>query len=513
MKKQSDRACFFCEKINPCTRDVAMELNKQELCDRLICTYNMIEALKTMIEGSPDTFYVTDGDGVVILVNEAYEKLSLVNRDEILGKDIRELEGKIMTPSATLMVLEEKRAITLEQQTFSSGRKSFVTSNPVFDGDDIRFVVSTNRDLKEISKLNLELIKERERSNKYHEELQELKKKLAEDKTILAKDQVTLEALIRSKKVAKSNANVLLVGETGTGKSLFAKLIHEESERFNTPFVTIDCSTISGSLLESELFGYEKGAFTGALSEGKKGLLELGNGGTVFLDEIGELPLELQAKLLRVIQEKDFYRIGGTEKKELNVRFIMATNRNLQEMIKAGKFRQDLFYRISTVSIEIPPLRERPLDIIPLGDYFLKACNEQYNQGKTISSDAWRIMRNYSWPGNIRELRNVIEEAVIMSDGDIIEGGDINFILRLSEVGGIKKDGTGSVEFSFNQSGADFHEYIEKVEYELLRQAYSRAKSVRKAAALLKMSPATYSRRYNALKEKFMEEESLEDGE
>lgn len=214
------------------------------------------------------------------------------------------------------------------------------------------------------------------RASSYLQELQNIRSVLLEDHQIIANDKTTLAVLRRTKKAAMANIGVLLTGETGTGKSEFAKFIHRNSDRRDKPFLTIDCGAIAASLIESELFGYEKGAFTGARAEGHKGLLELGNGGTIFLDEVGELSLDMQVKLLRVLQEQEFYRVGGNKPIKMDVRFISATNGNLQKMVAEKMFREDLYYRLSSVPIHVPPLRERRADIVPLATHFLQVFNE-----------------------------------------------------------------------------------------------------------------------------------------
>lgn len=222
-------------------------------------------------------------------------------------------------------------------------------------------------------------------------------------------------------KASKTNSNVLILGESGTGKSILAKAIHENSRYRNKPFVHVNCGAIPETLLESELFGYEKGAFTGARSEGKKGLFELADGGTLFLDEIAEIPLSLQVKLLEAIQEKSFYRVGGTEKIMVNIRIIAATNKNLEKEMQRGRFREDLYYRINVFPIWIPPLRERKQDIINLVDFLLpRICKELGCKPKRISAEAMNVLLNYDWPGNIRELENVLERAVNLAEGNNI---------------------------------------------------------------------------------------------
>ena len=242
----------------------------------------------------------------------------------------------------------------------------------------------------------------------------------------IAEDENTKKVLEIAKKVAPTKANVLLLGESGVGKEEFAKFIHQNSGR-SGEFIAVNMSAIPENLIESELFGYEKGAFTDAVKE-KKGLFELAEGGTLFLDEIAEMPYHLQAKLLRVLQEREFYRLGGTKPKKLDVRIISATNQNIEERIKSNKFREDLYYRLNTIPIKIPPLRERKNDILPIAKNILENVIKEYNlEDKFLNKDAENKLLSYEWPGNIRELINVIQRAAILSESNEITDKDIIF--------------------------------------------------------------------------------------
>jgi len=252
-------------------------------------------------------------------------------------------------------------------------------------------------------------------------------KKISVKPSFIAEDEKTKEVLEIAKKVAPTMANVLLLGESGVGKEEFAKFIHQNSNR-KGKFIAINMSAIPENLIESELFGYEKGAFTDA-TVSKSGLFEMAEGGTLFLDEIGEMPFNLQAKLLRIIQEKEVYRLGSVKPKKIDVRIVSATNQNIEEMIKNNKFREDLYYRLSTIPIKIPPLRERKKDIIPIAEDILNKVIKEYNLDKKIfDKSAKEKLLNYEWPGNIRELINVIQRAAILSDGKEITQKDLNFL-------------------------------------------------------------------------------------
>jgi transcriptional regulator with GAF, ATPase, and Fis domain len=295
----------------------------------------------------------------------------------------------------------------------------------------------------------------------------------------------------RIARVAQSDATVLIRGESGTGKELVARAVHRNSPRAKRPFVAINCAALTESLLESELFGHEKGAFTGAIGL-KKGRLELADGGTLLLDEIGELPLNLQAKLLRALQEREFERVGGTRPVRVDFRLVTATNRDIEAAIKAGTFRQDLFYRINVVSLTLPPLRERRQDLPLLADYFVrKHAARCGRQSCTLTSDVVARFLSYDWPGNVRELENVIEQALVLGSGDCVVPDDLPPDL-LSSGRAVASSG-GSDLLSSGGSAApslDYHQTIERTKSDLITRAFEQAnRSHSQAAKLLGVHP------------------------
>ena len=232
----------------------------------------------------------------------------------------------------------------------------------------------------------------------------------------VAQSQEIIKVFLLAKKLAKVDSTLLILGESGVGKEVIVKYLHQESERANQPLIKVNCAAIPKHLLESELFGYEKGAFTGADSRGKPGLFEQANGGTIFLDEIGDMPIDLQVKLLRVLQEFEITRVGGRSSFKIDVRVVSATHRNLEEMVENGEFRKDLYYRLNIVPIKIPALRERKADIVPLAFYFLNKMNKKNRLNKRFHPEIIRFFEEYPWPGNIRELENLIERLVVTAD-------------------------------------------------------------------------------------------------
>ncbi len=305
---------------------------------------------------------------------------------------------------------------------------------------------------------------------------------------LVAADSKMIEALDTVHKVAPTEATVVIYGESGTGKELVARAIHALSKRAEGPFVSVSAGALPETLLESELFGYEKGAFTGAMTA-KPGRFELANGGTLFLDEIGDITPAVQVKLLRVLQERRFERLGGTRTIDVDVRIVAATNQDLQALIAEGEFREDLFYRLNVVPVTLPPLRERPDDIPLLVAHFL----EKYGAGeRTISSEAMEALVNYSWPGNVRELENTIERILILAHGDEVVLSDLPAEVRLGDA----SCRSGSSSFELPEKGLD----LEEVELDLVRQALDRAGgSVPKAAKLLGLTPKTLEARMSRL--------------
>lgn len=378
--------------------------------------------LEAIINSSYDGIFVTDGDGVVLRINNAYERITGVKAAEVLGKRMADLVSEgYYDQSVTMLVLVDRHVITIDQMV-KNNKHILVTGNPIFDEAGNIFRVVTNvRDVTDLNNLQQQLSKKAEETLKYKAELSHLRSLHFKEKDIIYRSREMALVVEMAVKVAEVNSTVLITGESGTGKELIAKLIHRHGKGDTKPFIKINCGAIPDNLLESELFGYEGGAFTGARKEGKPGLFELANGGTLFLDEIGEMPLLLQVKLLRVIQEKTVTRVGGAQPNTVNVRIVAATHRDLLKMVEQGTFREDLFYRLMVVPIHMPPLRERKEDIPLLTMYFLDKFNREFGFSKTVSPEVIDKFTEYSWPGNVRELENVIERMIVTTQGDEIQ--------------------------------------------------------------------------------------------
>ena len=403
--------------------ELKKKLDCNNECD--IVNLNCIE-LDAIIESSFDGIYVTDGKANTLKINKSYEKITGLRRKDMINRNMYDLQKEgYISKSATLMVLKTKKSSTIEQE-FSTGKKVLVSSNPIFDDKgNISMVVTNVRDITKLYELQDDLLKNMKLTEKYYSEIEAMRIQYLNLTDIIAKDITMINLLEIAKRVANVDTTVLILGETGVGKEEIAKFIYKNSKRKDKNFIKINCGAIPENLIESELFGYVKGAFTGANKEGKMGLFEVADGGTVFLDEIGELPLDLQVKLLNVLQEGEVERIGAVKAIKIDVRVLAATNRNLEEMTKDKSFRSDLYYRLNVVPLTVPSLRERRGDIIPLVQYFLAQLNKKYKFDKTFTIEALDTLYNYNWPGNVRELKNIVERVMVMTRSDKIFKNDL----------------------------------------------------------------------------------------
>lgn len=467
------------------------------VAQELEITKELNRELEAIFNSSYDEIYVTDGQGITLRVNKAGERLYGVKAEEIVGRHVSELEEQgLFTPSITPQVLKTRKRVTSVQNT-KSGQKLIVTGNPVFDekGEIIR-IVTNSRDITELSNLRQRLEETEKLMDNYRSEIAKLRKERIHSIEIITNSTTMQHILDLAEKVAGVDSTVLIEGESGVGKGVIASKIHQMSRRNDKPFITINCGAIPENLIESELFGYEAGAFTGAKKDGKKGLLELANGGTVFLDEISELPLNLQVKLLHVIQERRMMRVGGSDYIEVNARIIAATNRNIQRLIKERKFREDLYYRLNVVPLIIPPLRHRKEDIPVLIDHFLQAFSDKYELYKKISSDTKELLVNYNWPGNVRELENLIERLVVTVDAhEILPVHLPDYILHAD----------GSSEKVFVLDICSIKNATEELERQLLTKALARYRNTYRMAEALEVNQSTIVRkmhRYGILKDK-----------
>ncbi|MBW1780936.1 MAG: sigma 54-interacting transcriptional regulator [Deltaproteobacteria bacterium] len=458
-----------------------------KISSELVSFKQLTMQLDAIIESSYDGLYITDGEANTLRVNQAYERISGLKREDLIGRNMKDLvqEG-VLDRSVTLEVLRLREPVTI-MQDIAGDKHVIVTGNPFFDKNgDISLVVTNVRDITELNHLHLELEETRKISSRYQEELEELQKLEFASHELIAKSETFRATLQEAVKVSQVNATVLITGESGVGKSLLARLIHRMSQRKDGSFIKISCGAIPETLMESELFGYEKGAFTGARREGKAGLLEVGNGGTVFLDEIGELPLNLQVKLLDVLEDKEITRLGGTTPRQIDLRLITATSRNLKQMVREGHFREDLFFRLNVIPLHIPPLRERKEAIIPLIDHFLQETVKATGNRKLIAPEVYETLLSYPFYGNVRELMNMIERMAILSEEEIITLKDLP--------PGVKDKGRNMLYEELGES-LPLGDAVAKFEKEIIREAISTHGTISKAAETLGVNQSTLSRK------------------
>ena len=451
--------------------------------------------LDVFIENSTDAIQISDRNLVTLRINRAYEVLTGIRREELIGVPVADLvKNHLISESCGAIVAKTKKPHTIVQTFYRTGRSAHVSCVPVFDSrGEIEFFICNDRDLNEISALQLELQKVRGLNDQYLMELENIRTQMPNCGELIVKDQVMMKVMSLANRVAKVDATTLILGETGVGKDEIARFIHQNSSRADQRFITVNCGAITETLFESELFGHEGHAFTGAGSRTKMGLLEVADHGTLFLDEVGELSLNMQTKLLHVLQNRSFIRVGGTQPVQVDVRIIAATNRDLESMVREKRFREDLYYRLNVVPIRVPPLRERKNDISPLAQHFLDYYNQKYAFQRHLSPTTCFELLNAQWEGNVRQLKNVIEQAVIITDNDLIQPES----LPLKTTGEL-----GLYPSSHPSEALDIHELLEKTELRYLNLYYERYHSIREAAKHLQMSPTTFLRHWEQLNRK-----------
>ncbi|MCW8859948.1 MAG: sigma 54-interacting transcriptional regulator [Deltaproteobacteria bacterium] len=428
--------------------------------------------LEIVFDNLYNGIYVVDGKGVTIGVNRTFEEMSGFTNEELAGRSLYDLVGKdnYFSGSASILVIERKCPVTATYST-STNRKLLVKGRPVFDAQgDIEYIINTIWDLTVVQ---------------YSQPIDAdtARNQLLREDDLVTSSEKMMAVIDLALRVAATDSTILLTGESGVGKSLLAKTVHRSSERKLKPLIQINCAAIPEALIEAELFGYEGGSFTGADSKGKPGLLEVAEGGTVFLDEISELPLHLQSKILGVIQDKEFFRVGGRTMQQVDVRLITATNKNLADLVNDGKFREDLYYRLNVVPISLPPLRERREDIPMLIQHFTDKYNRKYNSYKKFAESLINQMVGMAWKGNIRELENVVERSIVTTAG--------NYITRdKAQIPGMEKA---------IPSGVGLKDMLAEREQEILLQAQEQYQTTRRIAAALGISQASAARKLKTI--------------
>ncbi len=400
-------------------------VEREEVLRRMRAGEALAMEQQAIIDSMSDGLWICDGEANVLRINPASARLNSIEASQVVGRNMRDLVGEgLFDRSVTLEVIRTGKAVHMLQAR--SGRKLVVTGTPVRNdaGELIRVVVN-ERDVTEIESLQRELEEQEALRNRIRDEMLEMQIEKLESARVVARSPVMQRALRQAIKVAGADSTVLILGESGVGKGLFADLIHKHSSRARHQLVRVNCGAIPESLVEAELFGYEKGAFTGAQAKGKAGYFELAEGGTLFLDEIAELPLSSQVKLLRFLEDHRIARVGGTSSRELDVRVLAATHRDLQEMVERGLFRLDLYYRLNVIPLAIPPLRERSECILPVLRHYIDFYGARSGARRRLSRAAADALLAYRWPGNVRELMNLCERLVVMSETEVIDVGDL----------------------------------------------------------------------------------------
>ena len=456
---------------------------------------------RSICENLYDGIHITDGTGTILFINEAYTRTTGIRPEELIGRKVADIEaeGVLYTGSVTGRVLATGKRVNSVATIHRLDKEVLVTGTPVFDSDgNIRLVVTNTRDFPELKQMEQRLLALTQEQRKADEELAFLRQKQAGSKEMYYQSEAMRQVVELIHTVAPTDVTVLITGESGTGKELIANEIYQSSARKGKPFIKVNCAAIPAELLESELFGYEEGAFTGARRSGKAGMFELANTGVILLDEIGDMPLPLQAKLLRVLQQRELTRIGGSRPVPLDLRVLASTNQDLQAAARAGRFREDLYYRLNVVPIELKPLRERKEDIPCLVDRFCRDFSKKYDKVTTISPAGMELLQDYPWPGNIRELENLLERIVVTNSGGIIPREVV--YAALAPGGSDPRDA----------GGGTLRQQVAAFEREAILRAVEREGSLRKAARALGVDHSTLVKKCRRLREEAPPEETEE---
>jgi len=451
--------------------------------------------LDAIFKGSSDGLWVHDSTGKIININTVSEMINGIRAKDVIGKSVYDLiDDGVFEGVVTPEILRTKRQFSTLSYNKKTQKKVLVTGTPILDEDgNVSLIVSNERDLTHWNAVKADLERSRRVAEKYKDEYEELSLLESGQPEIVAESKEMKQVLRIGMKLARMGAsNILIQGESGTGKGLLAKFIHDNGKRNSRPFIQINCAALPESLLEAELFGYEKGAFTGAREQGKIGLFELAHEGTLFLDEIGDLPFGVQAKLLKYLDDQEILPLGGIQRKKVDCRVIAATNQNLEQLTEQARFRTDLFFRLNTFRIYIPPLRSRPDDVIRMTEHFLDIYNREYQVQRKISSGAMLKLQAHKYPGNVRELQNIIKNAVVLSETDLL-----NEIFTDNIGFGQEKTAGDDRSFADIKYPMRLQDRIERLEQKIFSEAFARFKSTRQIAQNLGTSQSSVMRKMN----------------
>ena len=454
---------------------------------------------------SLDGLFVVDRDGVVVMVNKATEDMFGFETHDVLGRKVTELVSEgFYEPSVSVRVIEKKKILSLIQTT-RHNKQILSTGIPIFDAQGaVQFVLVNDRDVSHINQLAQSLSLSALPGKGLRLDYSKGDIASTELENMVVKSPAMVQVIQKVVQAAKFNISMVITGESGVGKSMIARLVHQLSSRRNYPFVDINCAALTPSLIESELFGHEAGAFTGASASRKKGLFETADKGTLFLDEIGEIPLAIQVKLLKFLETMELRRVGGTHPIKVDTRIIAATNQNLEAMVEQGSFRRDLYFRLNVVPLRIPSLGRRPEDVVPLAQYFIDRFNQEFATNKVLTEPVCQMISRYHFPGNVRELENLIKRLVTMTPEDKIQLAHMPDLptpfhrdpAPAGEISHGENPGSTPVDVNLPPMGTDTYQAeVKQFERIVLRQAVEKHGSQRKAAAALGISQSTLSRK------------------
>jgi len=463
------------------------ELNRIIMCPHFGSILNLI----------PDAVFISSREGEALFVNNAWETLSGVSASDIIGKNVRTLvkEGVFTEIVNPKIVATGEQAMTVQEL---NGRNVVINGYPVEGNNgNVILVVTFVRDITAFKNLKQEIMKQKELISSYQRQISTIDPEVVFQRNgLVAVSHQSQSLLKKIDTIAPTDAAVLILGETGVGKDMVAQYIHTHSLRRKKEYLKVDCSSISETLVESELFGYTAGAFSGASAKGKKGYFEQASGGTLFLDEIGELPLLMQTKLLRAIQDQEIIRVGSTKTIPIDIRIIAATNRELIDAVNEGAFRSDLYYRLKVAVLKIQSLRERRDDILPLIKVFLKQLNEKYDKNVSFSNCAEQKLIYYSWPGNVRELKNMIHSIVVMATKSLLKAVDLpsEFTATFDCIDPNHTSHT-SMFYSSEDLTKPLKIILQDIERDIINDAIATYGSIAKAAEVLKVNRSTIFRK------------------